>query len=53
MRQLTYIKKGKLEWWDVPEPTLESPEDAIVRPIAASRCDGDCAYLHLPLPQIL
>ena len=53
MRQLTYIKKGKLEWWDVPEPKLQSPDDAIVRPIAASRCDGDCAYLHYPLPTIL
>jgi len=50
MKQLTYIKMGKLEWWDVPEPKLQSPDDAIVRPIAASRCDGDCAYLHNPLP---
>lgn len=53
MRQLNYIKMNKLEWGDVPEPELKSPDDAIVRPIAVSICDGDCAYLHYPLPSIL
>lgn len=53
MEQLTYIKKGKLEWRDVPEPRIQSPDDAIVKPVAASRCDGDCAYLHHPLPLFL
>ncbi len=45
MKQLTYIKKNTLQWWDVPEPTLESPRDAIVRPLAAARCDGDKVFL--------
>ena len=45
MRQLTYIKKNTLEWWDVDEPTLESPDDVIARPIAAARCDGDKLFL--------
>ena len=45
MRQLTYIKKNRLRWWDVEEPELESPMDAIVRPLAAARCDGDKVFL--------
>ena len=45
MRQLTYIKKNRLRWWDVEEPVLESPRDAIVRPLAAARCDGDKVFL--------
>lgn len=53
MRELIYVKKGRLEWRDAKMPELLSAGDAIVRPIAASRCDGDCAYLHYPLPGIL
>lgn len=45
MRQLMYLKKGLLEWREVPEPVLQSPKEAIVRPLVASRCDGD----NLPL----
>lgn len=45
MKQLTYIKKNRLEWWDVAEPQLQSEKDAIVRPIAAARCDGDKLFL--------
>ena len=45
MQQLTYIKKNVLEWWDVEEPTLQSPTDVIVRPLAAARCDGDKVFL--------
>lgn len=46
MLQLTYIKKNRLEWWDVPEPVLQSPGEAIVRPFVAARCDGDPVFLH-------
>jgi len=45
MRQLTYVKKDTLQWWDVKDPELQSPKDAIVRPIAAARCDGDKVFL--------
>lgn len=45
MRQLTYIKKNTLEWWDVKDPELQLPTDAIVRPFAAARCDGDKVFL--------
>lgn len=41
MRQLTFIEAGRLEWWDVPEPQLQGPLEAIVQPIAVSTCDLD------------
>lgn len=45
MKQLTYLKKDTLQWWDVPEPVLQLPTDAIVRPLAAARCDADKIFL--------
>jgi threonine dehydrogenase-like Zn-dependent dehydrogenase len=45
MQQLYYLKKRRLEWREVPEPTLLFTTDAIVRPLAAARCDLDSAFL--------
>ena len=45
IRELTFIRKGRLEWREVPRPMLRTPTDALVRPLVASRCDGDCAFL--------
>jgi threonine dehydrogenase-like Zn-dependent dehydrogenase len=45
MQQLYYLKKQRLEWRDVPPPILISNSDALVRPIAAARCDLDNAFL--------
>ena len=45
MQQLYYLKKQRLEWRDVPSPTLLDDGDALVRPIAAARCDLDIAFL--------
>ena len=44
-RVLTFVKKGCLEWREVPAPRLLAASDAIVRPIVASRCDGDAVFL--------
>jgi alcohol dehydrogenase len=41
MKQLQYISAGVLEWHDVPEPRLQSDSDALVRPLAVTRCDLD------------
>jgi threonine dehydrogenase-like Zn-dependent dehydrogenase len=41
MRQLTYVAPGKVEWWDVPEPRLQGDAEALVRPLAVTRCDLD------------
>lgn len=45
MRQLTFVRKGRLEWRDVPAPELREPGDALVRPFAVARCDADAALL--------
>lgn len=41
MRQLTYVGGDTIEWWDVPEPKLTDDRDALVRPLAVTRCDLD------------
>ncbi len=45
MPALTFVRKGRLEWRDVAMPRLQGAHDALVRPIVASRCDGDCLFL--------
>ena len=46
MQQLTYIKPGLLRWDEVPQPKLEDPASALVRPFAVARCDLDAAFLR-------
>jgi threonine dehydrogenase-like Zn-dependent dehydrogenase len=41
MQQLTFIRPGVLEWREVPQPTLQGPDEALVRPIAVTTCDLD------------
>jgi threonine dehydrogenase-like Zn-dependent dehydrogenase len=53
MKQLTYIKKNTLEWWEAKEPSLKLAGDAIVRPLAAARCDGDKAFLFYNITPML
>jgi threonine dehydrogenase-like Zn-dependent dehydrogenase len=50
MRQLWFLGPGALEWRDAPEPRLLHPEDAIVRPIAATTCDLDVRMIRGPSP---
>jgi alcohol dehydrogenase len=49
MRQLTFIRPGTFEWWDVPAPHLTSDTDAIVAPLTIARCDLDL-YLAVGHP---
>ena len=46
MRQLTLVEPEHLEWLDVPEPRLQGPGDALVRPIAVARCDVDLPMIR-------
>lgn len=46
MRQLTFVEAGRLEWQDVPEPELEDPGDALVRPVVVTTCDADIAAIR-------
>ena len=50
MQQLTFIRKGRLEWREVPEPQIEGDLEALVRPLAVARCDLDAAILFGRLP---
>lgn len=46
MRELTFVGKGRLQWRERPEPQLQDPRDALVRPFVAARCDGDTMPIH-------
>lgn len=41
MQQLTFVGPGRLEWQEVRAPRLEGPGEALVRPVAVTRCDLD------------
>lgn len=41
MRELTFLRAGELEWQERKDPRLETGIDAIVRPLAVTRCDLD------------
>jgi threonine dehydrogenase-like Zn-dependent dehydrogenase len=45
MKQLYFIRKGKLEWRDVAQPEITGSNQAIVRPFAVAKCDLDDAFL--------
>ena len=53
MRQLAFIKKGLVEWHEVPEPRLTAPVQVIVRPFVAARCDRDCVPLFHSLTNLM
>jgi alcohol dehydrogenase len=46
MEQLTFLEAGKVEWRDVPAPTLEDDGQAIVRPLSVATCDLDTVLMH-------
>ncbi|NLE81554.1 MAG: alcohol dehydrogenase catalytic domain-containing protein [Rhodococcus sp.] len=46
MRELQFIRAHHLEWRERPDPELQGPRDAIVRPFVAGRCDGDTMPIH-------
>lgn len=52
MRSLTRIEPGRLAWVDVPEPKLQGPREAIVRPIVVTLCDIDRPMVdgRFPIP---
>jgi threonine dehydrogenase-like Zn-dependent dehydrogenase len=41
MRQLVLTEPNAVSWADAPEPDLEGPGEALVRPIAVALCDLD------------
>ena len=53
MRELTFVRSGRLEWRERPDPVLVEPTDALVRPFVASRCDGDVLPIHRPVSRAM
>ena len=53
MRELTFVRSGRLEWRERPEPELVAPTDALVRPFVAGRCDGDVLPIHRPVSRAM
>ena len=41
MQQLTFVQANHLEWREVPAPKINNPGQAIVKPLAVTRCDLD------------
>ncbi len=46
MQRLEFIKKNQLEWREVSTPIISGMNQAIVRPLAVSRCDLDLPILR-------
>ncbi|MBC8025699.1 MAG: alcohol dehydrogenase catalytic domain-containing protein [Steroidobacteraceae bacterium] len=46
MQQLTVVGRNRVEWRDVPVPMLRTPDDVLVRPFAAARCDIDLGLIR-------
>jgi len=50
MQHAVFIAPGQLEWREVAAPKVQSPSEAIVRPIVVGRCDLDTMYLAGRMP---
>ncbi|WP_205633992.1 alcohol dehydrogenase catalytic domain-containing protein [Labilithrix luteola] len=50
MRELTFVEAGKVEFREARVPTLEGPGEALVRPLAVSRCDLDFVFTQGKAP---
>lgn len=53
MKELIFVRSGRLDWRERAEPVLSEPGDAIVRPFLAGRCDGDTLPIHRPVSRAL
>ncbi|MEU7860225.1 alcohol dehydrogenase catalytic domain-containing protein [Nonomuraea sp. NPDC049141] len=49
MHELRFERSGRLAWHETEEPRLREPDDVIVRPFVAGRCDGDTVPIHRPV----
>lgn len=50
MQQLTFVGGGALEWREAPDPVLEGPGQALVRPVAVATCDLDAFIVRGKTP---
>ena len=52
MKALTYEGPGRRVWHEVPDPTVTSPEDAVVRVDAVTICGTDLHILKGDVPEV-
>lgn len=50
MQELVFVERGRLEWRERSAPRLEGEGQALVRPLAVTRCDLDRAIVHGVFP---
>jgi threonine dehydrogenase-like Zn-dependent dehydrogenase len=50
VQQLTFVSPGHVEFREQPAPQLESAQQALVRPLAVSRCDVDFVMVRGKAP---
>ena len=53
MRELHFLRTGRLAWRQQEPPTVADADAAIVRPFLAGRCDGDTLPIHWPVSRAL
>jgi threonine dehydrogenase-like Zn-dependent dehydrogenase len=53
MRELTFVRAGRLAWRERRDPARSAPTDALVRPFVAGRCDGDVLPIHRPVSRAM
>jgi alcohol dehydrogenase len=53
VRELQFIRSGRLAWRERDAPSVRDPGDAIVRPFIAGRCDGDTLPIHRPVSRAM
>lgn len=52
MHGLVYNGPGKIEWKELPKPTVDNPTDAIVKIIKTTICGTDLGILHGKTPTV-
>jgi threonine dehydrogenase-like Zn-dependent dehydrogenase len=53
VRELQFLRRGRLAWRDVEQPTIHGAGEAVVRPFIAARCDGDTLPIHHPVSRAM
>jgi alcohol dehydrogenase len=50
MRHVVFQQPGQLAWREAPDPQLQGPDEALIRPVIVGRCDLDRLYLSGRMP---
>jgi threonine dehydrogenase-like Zn-dependent dehydrogenase len=53
MQEPNFVRSGRLEWRERPDPVLVEATDALVPPFVATRCDGDVLPIHRPVSRAM